>query len=138
MKPVAKTNPVRPTTSAPSPDYNDESTNFSEDTAKLLAMLKAAAASNAGRGRESELRRKIQTLEETVAEYERQKYSVMGTFTEYRERVAERERKLEAEYSNKIIALSEEVLSAKKDFEARMKNFQALQVKLLIVKIKTQ
>lgn len=79
-------------------------------------------------GRENELRRKIQTLEETVAEYERQKYNVMGTFTEYRERVAERERKLEAEYSNKIIALSEEVLGAKKDFEARMKNFQALQV----------
>lgn len=81
-------------------------------------------------GRESELRRKIQNLEETVAEYERQKYNVMGTFTEYRERVAERERKLEAEYSNKIIALSEEVLSAKKDFEARMKSFQALQVKI--------
>lgn len=43
--------------------------------------------------------------------------------------MAERERKLEAEYSNKIIALSEEVLGAKKDFEARMKSFQALQVK---------
>jgi len=47
----------------------------------------------------------------------------------FRERVAERERKLEAEYSNKIIALSEEVLGAKKDFEARMKSFQALQDK---------
>ncbi|PIO66078.1 hypothetical protein TELCIR_12220 [Teladorsagia circumcincta] len=46
-----------------------------------------------------------------------------------RERVAERERKLEAEYSSKIIALSEEVLGAKKDFEARMKSFQALQDK---------
>lgn len=80
------------------------------------------------RGRESELRRKIQTLEGTVADYERQKYNVMGTFSEYRERVAERERQLEAEYSNKIIVLSEEVLGAKKDFEARMKNFQALQV----------
>lgn len=107
-----------------------------------------------------------------MAEYERQKYNVMGTFSEYRwwrcsfriatlvsrsivkqralysllckevsvlclllqcllvfrERVAERERKLEAEYSSKIIALSEEVLGAKKDFEARMKSFQALQV----------
>lgn len=52
----------------------------------------------------------------------------MGTFSEYRERVAERERKLEAEYSNKIITLSEEVLGAKKDFEERMKSFQALQV----------
>lgn len=50
-----------------------------------------------------------------------------GVFSEYRERVAERERKLEAEYSSKIIALSEEVLGAKKDFEARMKSFQALQ-----------
>ena len=55
-------------------------------------------------------------------------YNVMGTFTEYKERVSEREKKLEAEYSNKIIALSEEVLGAKKDFEIRMKNFQALQV----------
>ncbi|VDO28368.1 unnamed protein product [Onchocerca flexuosa] len=85
--------------------------------------------SAAPRGRESELKKKIQTLEDTVAEYERQKYNVMGTFSEYRERVAERERKLEAEYSSRIIALSEEVLGAKKDFEARMKSFQALQDK---------
>lgn len=53
--------------------------------------------------------------------------------SEYRERVAERERKLEAEYSSRIIALSEEVLGAKKDFEARMKSFQALQVSSSIV-----
>ncbi|VDM54046.1 unnamed protein product [Angiostrongylus costaricensis] len=98
-------------------------------------MLKVATSTgtndNVGvpRGRETELKKKIQTLEETVAEYERQKYNVMGTFSEYRERVAERERKLEAEYSSKIIALSEEVLGAKKDFEARMKSFQALQDK---------
>lgn len=69
-----------------------------------------------------------QALEDTVAEYERQKFNVMGTFAEYRERVAERERKLEAEYSAKIITLSEDVLAAKKDFEERMKSFQALQV----------
>lgn len=49
------------------------------------------------RGREYELRRKIERLEETVAEYERQKFNVMGTFSEYREYVAERERTLEAE-----------------------------------------
>lgn len=66
-------------------------------------------------------------MEETVADYERQKFNVLGTFTEYRERVADRERRLEAEYSNKIITLSEEVLGAKKDFETRMKSFQALQ-----------
>lgn len=40
----------------------------------------------------------------------------------------ERERKLEAEYSSKIITLSEEVLTAKRDFENRMKSFQQLQV----------
>ena len=130
MKPVAKTNPVRPSTStSTSTNLSEESSNLSEDSARLFAMLKVAAASTANRGKESELRRKIQSLEETVAEYERQKYSVMGTFTEYQERVVERERKLEAEYSSKIIALSEEVLSAKKDFEARMKSFQALQEK---------
>lgn len=52
----------------------------------------------------------------------------MGTFAEYRERVAERERKLEAEYSSKIIALSEDVLSAKKAFEERMKEFACMQL----------
>uniref|UniRef100_F1KRI0 Tag-278 n=1 Tax=Ascaris suum TaxID=6253 RepID=F1KRI0_ASCSU len=101
-----------------------------DEPTKLINMIKVAAASTgAPRGRETELKKKIQTLEDTVAEYERQKYNVMGTFSEYRERVAERERKLEAEYSSKIIALSEEVLGAKKDFEARMKSFQALQDK---------
>ncbi|KAK6109596.1 hypothetical protein QQG55_36625 [Brugia pahangi] len=105
---------------------NNNQGNGSEESTKLFSILKVAS-STAPRGRESELKKKIQTLEDTVAEYERQKYNVMGTFSEYRERVAERERKLEAEYSSRIIALSEEVLGAKKDFEARMKSFQALQ-----------
>ncbi|VDP03695.1 unnamed protein product [Heligmosomoides polygyrus] len=131
--------PVRASVSpvAVSPVSNGGSTKTEfDDPTTLLTMLKVAAASSntnvsgVPRGRETELKRKIQTLEETVAEYERQKYNVMGTFSEYRwERVAERERKLEAEYSSKIIALSEEVLGAKKDFEARMKSFQALQDK---------
>jgi hypothetical protein len=43
------------------------------------------------RGREYELRRKIARLEEMVAEYEQQKFNVMGTFSEYRDYVAERE-----------------------------------------------
>ncbi|VIO85852.1 Trichohyalin, putative [Brugia malayi] len=107
---------------------NNNQGNGSEESTKLFSILKVAS-STAPRGRESELKKKIQTLEDTVAEYERQKYNVMGTFSEYRERVAERERKLEAEYSSRIIALSEEVLGAKKDFEARMKSFQALQDK---------
>lgn len=34
-----------------------------------------------------------------------------------------------AEYSNKIISLSEEVLGAKREFETRMKSFQSLQEK---------
>ncbi|KAK6766255.1 hypothetical protein RB195_025885 [Necator americanus] len=127
--------PVRPSVSpvAVSPVSNGGSTKTEiDDPTTLLTMLKVAAATSANgvpRVRETELKKKIQTLEETVAEYERQKYNVMGTFSEYRERVAERERKLEAEYSSKIIALSEEVLGAKKDFEARMKSFQALQDK---------
>lgn len=65
-----------------------------------------------------------------MAEYERQKFNVMGTFSDFRERVAERERRLEAEYSSRIIDLSEEVLGAKKDFEERMKSFQLLQAKM--------
>ncbi|VDM08304.1 unnamed protein product [Wuchereria bancrofti] len=113
---------------AQSATNNSNQGNGSEESTKLFSILKVAS-STAPRGRESELKKKIQTLEDTVAEYERQKYNVMGTFSEYRERVAERERKLEAEYSSRIIALSEEVLGAKKDFEARMKSFQALQDK---------
>ncbi|KAJ1362554.1 hypothetical protein KIN20_022149 [Parelaphostrongylus tenuis] len=129
------TAPACPAVSPPaaSPISNGGSTKTEiDDSTTLLTMLKVAASTGTNgvpRGRETELKKKIQTLEETVAEYERQKYNVMGTFSEYRERVAERERKLEAEYSSRIIALSEEVLGAKKDFEARMKSFQALQDK---------
>nr|CAD2183042.1 unnamed protein product [Meloidogyne enterolobii] len=106
----------------------------------LLTMLKAIAnglappsgACSPGSsvncwGRETELRQKIQALEEIVADYERQKFNVLGTFSDFHERVAERERRLEAEYSTRILSLSEEVLGAKKDFEERMKNFHLLQ-----------
>ncbi|CAI5455336.1 unnamed protein product [Caenorhabditis angaria] len=149
---------VSPSPISPSSQHSPASSRYELDnSSSLLSVLKFAASTrenNVSRhnsrmnlesnlltncadilvsaqpaGRETELKRKIQTLEDTVAEYERQKYNVMGTFSEYRERVAERERKLEAEYSGKIIALSEEVLGAKKDFEARMKSFQALQDK---------
>ncbi|CEF59551.1 Hypothetical protein SRAE_X000129800 [Strongyloides ratti] len=115
-----------------------EANNLCNESSQLYSILKVAACTGGNeksfdsrlvKGRESELQRKIDSLEETLVEYERQKFSVIGSFSEYQERVAERERKLDAEYSRKIIALSEEVLSAKKDFETRMKNFQALQEK---------
>lgn len=100
-----------------------------DDYSGELSQLKECSDSPRGHwGRETELRQKIQALEEVVAEYERQKLNVLGTFTDFRERVAERERRLEAEYSHKIIDLSEEVLGAKRDFEERMKSFQILQV----------
>ncbi|CAI2357008.1 unnamed protein product [Caenorhabditis sp. 36 PRJEB53466] len=143
--PVLRRQPSGPLSPSPISPISQHSRTSSkhdiDNSATLLSVLKLAhvareSSRNTSRnnspqpaGRETELKRKIQTLEETVAEYERQKYNVMGTFSEYRERVAERERKLEAEYSSKIIALSEEVLGAKKDFEARMKSFQALQDK---------
>ncbi|CAO4385142.1 unnamed protein product [Caenorhabditis nigoni] len=137
----APSGPISPSPISPVSQHSRASSKHDIDNTSLLTVLKMShvardSSRNTSRtnspqpaGRETELKRKIQTLEETVAEYERQKYNVMGTFSEYRERVAERERKLEAEYSSKIIALSEEVLGAKKDFEARMKSFQALQDK---------
>ncbi|CAD5216410.1 unnamed protein product [Bursaphelenchus okinawaensis] len=112
---------------SPIPESQLARSPIPEET-KLMSLLRSSANYSPSRGgRENELRKKIQNLEQTVAEYERQKFNVMGTFSEYREYVAERERTLEAEYSNKIIALSEDVLGAKKDFETRMKSFQALQ-----------
>lgn len=106
-----------------------------KNSVPLLSMLRSMQANSSGAGasgnywagRETELRQKIHALEEIVAEYERQKFSVLGTFTDFRERVAERERRLEAEYSSRIIDLSEEVLGAKREFEERMKSFQLLQ-----------
>lgn len=143
-KPTHSKGPLATTSTgtSPIPEFHFQSgSTFGEDSSRLLSMFLTSSGSpgklflfkmitrlqGGMREREFELRRKIQNLEETVAEYERQKFSVMGTFSEYREYVAERERTLEAEYSNKIIALSEEVLSAKKDFESRMKSFQSLQ-----------
>uniref|UniRef100_A0A914HE56 Protein FAM184A/B N-terminal domain-containing protein n=1 Tax=Globodera rostochiensis TaxID=31243 RepID=A0A914HE56_GLORO len=92
------------------------------DSVPLLTMFRAASLNSAPPGgnspishwgRETELRQKIQSLEEIVADYERQKLNVLGTFTDFSEKVSERE--------------SEEVLGAKKDFDERMKSFQMLQ-----------
>jgi len=81
-----------PASPRPSSGY----TTYEDSSSKLLSMLKVVAAhSPSVRGRESELREKIQALEETVRDYENQKYSVLGTFSDYREKVAERERHLE-------------------------------------------
>lgn len=68
---------------------------------------------------------KIQQLESSLQEYESIKHRHLSQFEEFKRTAEERETRLKAEHAQKMLELSHDVLSAKKDFEEKLKQFEA-------------
>ncbi|XP_033125471.1 protein FAM184A-like [Anneissia japonica] len=75
---------------------------------------------------ETELRKRIESLEACILEHERQRKEALEQFTDYKNQVIQSETKLKAEQSHKLLSLSKEVLEVKKDFEERLKSFESM------------
>ncbi|XP_046548334.1 protein FAM184A-like isoform X2 [Haliotis rubra] len=69
-------------------------------------------------------RKKIQTLESSLAEQEKYKSSALDEFERFKKRAEERECELKTEHSKRILDLSQEVLKAKQEFEEKVVKFE--------------
>ncbi|XP_071948560.1 protein FAM184A-like [Antedon mediterranea] len=75
---------------------------------------------------ETELRKRIESLEACIQEHERQGKSALDQFTKYKHEAVESENKLKSEHSHKLLSLSKNVAEVKKDFEMQLKSFESM------------
>ncbi|XP_032656702.1 protein FAM184B [Chelonoidis abingdonii] len=74
-------------------------------------------------GEEQELRKHIQTLEDTLEQQMRLKEEALAEFTVCKKQVEEKAFRTEAKHTERIITLSKEVLDMKTDFENKPQHF---------------
>ncbi|XP_048584473.1 protein FAM184A isoform X2 [Nematostella vectensis] len=77
----------------------------------------------------SEQRQKIELLESHVSKERLQREEALSEFQIFKQLAEEREAKLRNEYSEKMLAISREMLTSKKHFEDRLKDFQSMRRK---------
>lgn len=73
---------------------------------------------------ETDYRQKISSLETTVVNYEKFKHEATNRFEAFKQHAEERECQVKIEHSQKLLAMSQEVLSAKKKFEKQLEQFE--------------
>ncbi|XP_055494535.1 protein FAM184B-like [Leucoraja erinacea] len=81
-------------------------------------------------GEEMDLRQQIQSLEDTLEKHKKSKDEVLAQFEVYKQQGAEREKNMEREHAERIVALSREMLNIKKEFESNLQHFMEIQHRL--------
>ncbi|XP_018419333.1 PREDICTED: protein FAM184A isoform X3 [Nanorana parkeri] len=77
---------------------------------------------------ETELKRKIQALEESLEEHKKVKHQALTEFEVYKHRVEDMQLCAEAQHVQRVVTMSREVEEIRKRFEERIRSFMQLQV----------
>ncbi|XP_077343160.1 protein FAM184A isoform X4 [Lithobates pipiens] len=77
---------------------------------------------------ETELKRKIQALEESLEEHKKMKHQALTEFEVYKHRVEDMQLCSEAQHVQRVVTMSREVEEIRKRFEERIRSFMQLQV----------
>lgn len=77
-----------------------------------------------------EQKQKVQLLESHVHEEQRRREEAIAEFEEFKRSSEKKESALRSEYSNKILLMSKELLTSKREFENRLKEFHIVRKKL--------
>ncbi|XP_056422413.1 protein FAM184A isoform X1 [Hyla sarda] len=77
---------------------------------------------------ETELKRKIQALEESIEEHKKIKHQALTEFEVYKHRVEDMQLCAEAQHVQRVVTMSREVEEIRKRFEERIRSFMQLQV----------
>lgn len=77
---------------------------------------------------ETELKRKIQALEESLEEHKKIKHQALTEFEVYKHRVEDMQLCAEAQHVQRVVTMSREVEEIRKRFEERIRSFMQLQV----------
>ncbi|XP_070541260.1 LOW QUALITY PROTEIN: protein FAM184A-like [Ptychodera flava] len=103
--------------------HEEEMQQLMAETKEKLSLYKSKINSD------TDQRRRIETLEMSIAEHERQRRDMATEFANHKRKAEEREMQLTVEHSQKILNLSKELLQVKKDFEAKLKHFEDMQTR---------
>ncbi|XP_074643406.1 protein FAM184A-like [Tubulanus polymorphus] len=100
-----------------------------EQIQKILAETKTKLEQYRSKiGNDVEQKRKIQSLRDAVEEYERQKNLALGDFERFKKNVETREHDIKTEHTQKIISLSKEIATIKRDYEEQLTRFESLRI----------
>ena len=83
---------------------------------------------------DSDSKKSIRSLEESISEHERHKAKAQEDFESFKRLAEERECNLKMEHSQRILEFSQEVLSMKQEFEGKIEQFQEWKQKMEIQK----
>ncbi|XP_029195502.2 protein FAM184A-like [Acropora millepora] len=78
----------------------------------------------------SEQKQKIEVLESHLAQERLRREEALAEFEKFKQRNEDQESQLKSEFSDKLLSMSKELLAAKKQFEERLKDFQATRKRL--------
>ncbi len=76
---------------------------------------------------EMDLKRRIQSLEESMELHERMKRQAMTEFETYRQRVEDMQLCTEAQHTQRVVTMSREVEEMRRSFEEKLRSFGQLQ-----------
>eukprot|EP00062_Callorhinchus_milii_P004957 gi/632943918/ref/XP_007887218.1/ PREDICTED: protein FAM184B [Callorhinchus milii] len=96
---------------------------FSETRGKILQYKSRM-------GEEMDMRHQIQSLEEALEKHKKLKDDILTNFEMYKQQVEEREKNMERDHAEKIMALSREMFDIKKEFENNLQHFMEIQRRL--------
>ncbi|XP_063299543.1 protein FAM184A isoform X3 [Pelobates fuscus] len=77
---------------------------------------------------ETDLKRKIQALEESLEEHKKMKHQALTEFEVYKHRVEDMQLCAEAQHVQRVVTMSREVEEIRKRFEERIRSFMQLQL----------
>lgn len=104
--------------------HEEEMQQLIEETKEKINYFKSRL------GDLGEQKRKVHLLESHVHEEQLRREEAITEFEEFRRSSEEKETALRSEYSNKILSMSKELLTAKREFEDRLKDFNLARNKL--------
>ena len=99
--------------------HEEEMQKLMEETKERMNYFKTRL------GAVSEQRQKIDMLESHLSKERLQREEALSEFEKFKRRNEGYEARLKSEFSDKILVMSKELLAAKKQFEERLKDFQA-------------
>lgn len=99
--------------------HEEEMQKLMEETKERMNYFKTRL------GAVSEQRQKIDMLESHLSKERLQREEALSEFEKFKRRNEGDEARLKSEFSDKILVMSKELLAAKKQFEERLKDFQA-------------
>uniref|UniRef100_A0AAR2JSP8 Protein FAM184A/B N-terminal domain-containing protein n=1 Tax=Pygocentrus nattereri TaxID=42514 RepID=A0AAR2JSP8_PYGNA len=111
--------------------HEDEVQHILTETREKILQYKSKM------GDEAELKRRLQSLEESVELHEHMKRQALAEFEMYRQRMEDTQLCAEAQHTQRVVSMSREVEEMRHDFEEKLRSFSQVQAQFEQEKLRT-